>query len=107
MRTIVAVVLMILSVPAPAQDYEREQRWADQTLPTLLVGKAEWLQQKNGHSFLSSTPRRRLRAAPPSLPTAVAGAPISNCTGACAPSSPIPATPRSRSSFPCSAAAVN
>ena len=53
MSTIVAVVLMILSVPALAQDYEREQRWADQTLPTLLIGKAEWLQQKNGHRFLA------------------------------------------------------
>jgi pimeloyl-ACP methyl ester carboxylesterase len=53
MSTIVALVLMLLSAPAPAQDYEREQRWAEQTLPTLLVGKAEWLQQKNGHRFLT------------------------------------------------------
>jgi pimeloyl-ACP methyl ester carboxylesterase len=53
MRTIVAVVLMFLSALAAAQDYEREQRWADQTLPTLIVGNAEWLQQKNGHKFLT------------------------------------------------------
>jgi len=53
MRTIVAVVLMILSALASAQDYEREQRWADQTLPTLLVGNAEWLQQRNDHRFLA------------------------------------------------------
>lgn len=53
MRTIIAVVLMIFSALASAQDYEREQRWADQTLPTLMVGNAEWLQQKNGHRFLA------------------------------------------------------
>jgi hypothetical protein len=53
MSTIVAVVLMLLSALTSAQDYEREQRWAEQTLPTLLVGNAEWLQQKNGHRFLA------------------------------------------------------
>jgi len=36
-----------------AQDYEREKRWADQILPTLMVGDAVWLQQKNGHRFLA------------------------------------------------------
>ena len=58
MSTIVAVVLILFSALActqegRAQDYEREQRWADQTLPTLLIGDAVWLQQKNGHRFLA------------------------------------------------------
>ncbi len=53
MSTIVTVVLMTFAALASAQDYEREQRWAEQTLPTLLIGKAEWLQQKNGHNFLA------------------------------------------------------
>jgi pimeloyl-ACP methyl ester carboxylesterase len=53
MSTIVAVVLVFFSALASAQDYEREQRWAEQTLPALLVGNAEWLQQKNGHRFLA------------------------------------------------------
>jgi pimeloyl-ACP methyl ester carboxylesterase len=35
------------------QDYAREKRWADQIQATLMVGDAVWLQQKNGHRFLS------------------------------------------------------
>jgi len=46
------VFLVLLSLPAFAQDYEKEKRWADDILPTLLVGDAVWLQQKNGHKFL-------------------------------------------------------
>jgi len=45
--------LLLLSLQAFAQDYDKEKRWADDILPTLMVGKAEWLQQKNGHRFLS------------------------------------------------------
>ncbi len=36
-----------------AQDYDREKRWADQIQASLMVGDAVWLQQKNGHKFLS------------------------------------------------------
>lgn len=36
-----------------AQDYAREKRWADQILPTLMIGDAVWLEQKNGHRFLT------------------------------------------------------
>ena len=39
--------------PARAQDYEREKRWADDILKTLMIGEAQWLEQKNGHRFLS------------------------------------------------------
>jgi alpha-beta hydrolase superfamily lysophospholipase len=42
-----------LSFVALAQDYEREKRWADEILPALMVGKAQWLQQKSGHRFLA------------------------------------------------------
>jgi pimeloyl-ACP methyl ester carboxylesterase len=45
--------LFLFSLDAFSQDYEKEKRWADDILPTLLIGKAEWLQQKNGHRFLS------------------------------------------------------
>ncbi len=36
-----------------AQDYEREKRWADQIQASLMIGDAVWLEQKNGHKFLS------------------------------------------------------
>jgi pimeloyl-ACP methyl ester carboxylesterase len=48
-----AILLFLLSGFACAQDYEREQRWADQILPSLMIGEAVWLQQKNGHKFLA------------------------------------------------------
>jgi pimeloyl-ACP methyl ester carboxylesterase len=35
-----------------AQDYEREARWAKETLETLMVGEAVQIEQKNGHRFL-------------------------------------------------------
>jgi pimeloyl-ACP methyl ester carboxylesterase len=44
--------LLLLSAGAFAQDYEREKRWADDILKTLMVGDAVWLEQKNGHKFL-------------------------------------------------------
>jgi pimeloyl-ACP methyl ester carboxylesterase len=53
MRLLLSVVSMLACGLAAAQDYEREQRWADQILPTLMVGDAVWLVQKEGHKFLS------------------------------------------------------
>jgi alpha-beta hydrolase superfamily lysophospholipase len=47
------VFLLLFPLSGSAQDYEKEKRWADDILPTLLVGDAVWLQQKNGHKFLS------------------------------------------------------
>lgn len=52
-RVPVAMWLLLLSGFACAQDYEREQRWADQILPGLMVGEPIWLKQKNGHKFLA------------------------------------------------------
>jgi pimeloyl-ACP methyl ester carboxylesterase len=49
----VFVVLLFLPFGSFPQDYEKEKRWADDILPTLMVGDALWLQQKNGHRFLS------------------------------------------------------
>jgi pimeloyl-ACP methyl ester carboxylesterase len=45
--------LVALPLPAAGQDYEREKRWADQTVPGVFVGEVDWLQQKNGHRFLA------------------------------------------------------
>ena len=49
----VFVALIFFSVESFSQDYEKEKRWADDILPTLMLGDAVWLQQKNGHKFLS------------------------------------------------------
>ena len=48
-----ALSTVCASLPARAQDYEREKRWADDVLSTLVVGEAAWLTQKNGHKFLA------------------------------------------------------
>jgi hypothetical protein len=34
-------------------DYERENRWAEQVLPSILVGDPVWIEQANGHKFLA------------------------------------------------------
>lgn len=54
------VVLMLFALCLPAvswaqdlSDYSREKRWADQILPGLMIGEAVWLQQRNGHKFLT------------------------------------------------------
>jgi alpha/beta superfamily hydrolase len=52
-RIFLALALFQFAVPAPAQDYEREQRWADDITASLMVGSAVWLTQKNGHKFLA------------------------------------------------------
>jgi pimeloyl-ACP methyl ester carboxylesterase len=46
------VAALIAAPSAFAQDYEREARWASETLATLVDGEAVRLQQANGHRFL-------------------------------------------------------
>ena len=62
MKRSIALLLLAAASLAPflasprsavAQDYDREQRWADQILPALMVGDAVWLEQANGHKFLT------------------------------------------------------
>jgi alpha-beta hydrolase superfamily lysophospholipase len=48
----VFLLLFLSAFKSFSQDYEKEKRWADDILPTLMVGDAVWLQQKNGHRFL-------------------------------------------------------
>ena len=48
-----AFVCAFAYTTAAAQDYEREARWAEQTLQGLVVGDAVWLQQRDGHRFLA------------------------------------------------------
>jgi len=57
MRRVFAVfaVLFGLQVALPAwaaSDYAREKKWADEVLPSVLVGDPVYLQQANGHKFL-------------------------------------------------------
>lgn len=49
----VFLAVCFFSLDASSQDYEKERRWADDILPTLMVGDAVWLQQKDGHQFLT------------------------------------------------------
>lgn len=53
MRQLVMLLSMLLALPAVAQDYAREKRWADQIVPTLMVGEAMWIEQASGHKFLA------------------------------------------------------
>ena len=46
------LLAVLASHSAAAQDYEREQRWATETLATLVDGEPVQLAQANGHRFL-------------------------------------------------------
>ena len=53
-RTFLALTALLVSAACFAQaDYAREQRWADELTPGLVVGDAVYLQQKSGHKFLA------------------------------------------------------
>ena len=54
MRHWLALLLSLVSFGCFAQaDYSREQRWADEITPAILVGDAVYLPQKSGHKFLA------------------------------------------------------
>jgi pimeloyl-ACP methyl ester carboxylesterase len=52
-RLLFAAALLGAAGAAAAQDYEREARWAKETLSGLMVGNAVQLEQQNGHRFLA------------------------------------------------------
>jgi len=52
LRALFAAALLCGCGLAVAQDYEREARWAKETLATLVDGEAVQIEQKNGHKFL-------------------------------------------------------
>ncbi len=48
-----ALLLLMAALPAAAQDYAREKRWADEVVPGLVVGDAVWLETSTGRKFLA------------------------------------------------------
>lgn len=53
-RLLLLCALLLAPVRALAQaDYAREQRWAEEITPAVLVGNPVYLEQKNGHRFLA------------------------------------------------------
>ncbi len=54
-RFLVLLCCLIAAPAAPAidLDYERETRWAEQVLPSILVGDPLWIEQPNGHKFMA------------------------------------------------------
>src|SRR5438876_12008503 len=53
MRALFLFSLLCIGATALAQDYAREQRWADQIVPAIVVGEAIYLDTANGHRFLA------------------------------------------------------
>jgi pimeloyl-ACP methyl ester carboxylesterase len=47
-----AALVVAAALPAAAQDYEREKRWAAEVLPSLVVGDAVQLKLPSGREFL-------------------------------------------------------
>ncbi|KAF0101915.1 MAG: hypothetical protein FD187_66 [bacterium] len=53
MRKFVLVLTLLLALPTLAADYAREKKWADEVLPSVLVGDPVWLELANGRKYLS------------------------------------------------------
>lgn len=53
MRLIALLLLSLFMLSAHAADYAREQRWAEEVVPSLMVGDAVWLEIASGHKFLT------------------------------------------------------
>lgn len=54
MKAVVVFLSLFLATAAlAASDYAREKKWADEILPSVLVGDAVWLDEADGHTFLS------------------------------------------------------
>jgi predicted alpha/beta-hydrolase family hydrolase len=49
---LLAAVLCLAALPAPAQDFEREARWRAEVVPNLVVGEAVDLRTTDGRAFL-------------------------------------------------------
>ncbi|MFZ5484927.1 MAG: DUF3530 family protein [Pseudomonadota bacterium] len=52
MRYLMLLSAWLLGFNALASDVAREKKWADEVLPSVLVGDPIWLKQADGHAFL-------------------------------------------------------
>ena len=57
--TWVAWILLAAALPAAAQDYDREKRWAAEIVPNLVVGDAVQLKLPSGREFLGLFTERK------------------------------------------------
>lgn len=53
MRAILFLFALFFVPMAMGADYEREQRWADELIPSLVIGNPVYLQSGNGRQFLN------------------------------------------------------
>jgi pimeloyl-ACP methyl ester carboxylesterase len=53
MRMIVVLLLLVSQLAFAGADYQREEKWADEIVPGIVVGDPVYLALKNGHKFLS------------------------------------------------------
>ncbi|MBK6744298.1 MAG: DUF3530 family protein [Hydrogenophilales bacterium] len=54
MRALISILSLFICLNAlAAADYDREKKWADEILPSVLTGDPVYLEQADGHKFLS------------------------------------------------------
>lgn len=53
MRYLLLLLLSLAAAFAQASDYAREQKWADEVTPGVVVGDPVYLEQANAHKFLT------------------------------------------------------
>ncbi len=64
MRIVWMLMLLVMTSSTFAADYAREKKWADEVVPGVVVGDPVYLEQPNGHKFLTLyTPAKDAKAA--------------------------------------------
>jgi pimeloyl-ACP methyl ester carboxylesterase len=53
MRYLLSLMLLLVANFAHSADYVREQKWADEVMPGVVVGDPVFLEQANAHKFLT------------------------------------------------------
>ena len=53
MKTIVFLFTLFFVPMAMSADYEREKHWADEIIPSLVIGNPVFLQTSHGRKFLN------------------------------------------------------
>ena len=53
LKLVIALMVLLAAAAAPAQDYEREKRWAAEVVPTIVEGDAVRIKASSGREFLA------------------------------------------------------
>ena len=63
LKRVIALMALLAAAASPAQDYEREKRWAAEVMPTIVEGDAVQIKASSGREFLAIYTEGKVRTA--------------------------------------------